>query len=1065
MKKRIMALVLCASLLYGISAGAVEKNVREAGVADNLSENRRFSKKNSIIWDEGGVFAAQVPANIVYSLYKGISYAFVVAENGTLNESFTLELSSDGENFSKKLSVPTEVGSKDGINVYYFNEIGNEENILRINLLDTNVKIRGVYINTDLVDIELRKLVKLTEETVESGFSDRTITDEDLQTYKNTYRKLYTQSKQDVSTYVDAVEADGTWDDVKYVGSAAGDNAETHLLRCTEIAKSVSTEGSSLYLDENTLEKLALACNAMCDMNIKMESWYNNQLTIMKNVGIILLSAGDLLPEKTQAKLKEYMDSRISLSYSQPPSVYTGANLIERQDAIVRYALYLNDTKLLKDALDPIINEMVMVTKINANENPGRVVSINGYSGFSGIQADYSLWFHGPQLYSCGYCLTMFKTIVQFIYDTQGTNIFPVETTKDFIDCIFEHYLWIMRGTTVDFNTIGRTIAMASSSCASGNANSVIAMITKLSTIDGIYRQDELIALNNMINAKDDGSVGSSGAYIITNVSASSAESSDNNSMNMLDDDYDTRWSAEGTEQYAIFDLGQIQNVGVVSVALYSGMTRQTDFEIDLSTDGESWSTVFDGMSSGTTDAPEYYTFFPREAQFVRLRCHGNTKTLWNSITEVEVYESIDVGGEESEYELLREAGGAKIYITRPVDKVARAYVHGNKYFWRSNYMISQQPNLMIALKMSSKKIIANEQISMLNLKGTYKSDGCTMLYRTTQEYDDIFGAWDWKKLPGTTTSLKDFNPPLVQDYRASGSMSEYVGGVTNGKQGAAAMELVRDGISAKKSWFIFDDEMLAMGTDLKNTTNSEMVTTMNQCLLKSDVVVSGGGVEKTLSRGMHKNQKVDWVLQDKIGYLFPEGATVNIENDAKTGDRIDINWSAQYTRPNKTDLVTKDIFSLWVNHSDKAAGEQDGYCYMVIPQVTNTRMNEYMADNPVKILSNTNLLQAAEHRTLGITQSIFWEPGSVTDSDGIEITVERPLLVQVKKSDEKLIVNVSGLTFEAGETVVTINEMLEGEGIRATDGKSEFTVKLPGGEYTGNTVSFEFMRTASVGD
>ncbi|MBQ7900586.1 MAG: hypothetical protein IJ365_01305 [Clostridia bacterium] len=376
--------------------------------------------------------------------------------------------------------------------------------------------------------------------------------------------------------------------------------------------------------------------------------------------------------------------------------------------------------------------------------------------------------------------------------------------------------------------------------------------------------------------------------------------------------------------------------------------------------------------------------------------------------------------------------------------------------------MIAQQPNMMIALKMSSKKIIASEQISMLNLKGTYKSDGCTMLYRTTQEYDDIFGAWDWKKLPGTTTSLKEFNPPLVQDYRASGSMSEYVGGVTNGKQGAAAMELVRDGISAKKSWFIFDDEMLAMGTDLKNTTNADMVTTMNQCLLKSDVVVSSNGNESTLSRGLHKNQKVDWVLQDKIGYLFPEGATVNIENDSKTGDRIDINWSAQYTRPNKTDLVTKDIFSLWVNHSDKTAGEQDGYCYMVIPQVTDSRMNEYMTDNPVKILSNTNVLQAAEHRTLGITQSIFWEAGSVTDSDGIEITVERPLLVQVEKTPEKLIVNVSGLTFEAGETVVTINEMLQGEGIRAADGKSEFTVKLPGGEYTGQTVSFEFMRAAS---
>ena len=85
MKKRIMALVLCASMLSGISAGAVEKNVREAGVADNLSENRRFSEKSSIILSEGGVSAAEIPANIVYSLYKGISYAFIVAENGTLN--------------------------------------------------------------------------------------------------------------------------------------------------------------------------------------------------------------------------------------------------------------------------------------------------------------------------------------------------------------------------------------------------------------------------------------------------------------------------------------------------------------------------------------------------------------------------------------------------------------------------------------------------------------------------------------------------------------------------------------------------------------------------------------------------------------------------------------------------------------------------------------------------------------------------------------------------------------------------------------------------------------------
>ncbi|MFS0725420.1 S-layer homology domain-containing protein [Paenibacillus sp. 1P07SE] len=112
---------------------------------------------------------------------------------------------------------------------------------------------------------------------------------------------------------------------------------------------------------------------------------------------------------------------------------------------------------------------------------------------------------------------------------------------------------------------------------------------------------------------------------------------------NVIDDDYDTRWSASGEGQWMIADLGEIRRIGSASIAFYNGHTRRSIFELDVSRDGETWIRVVEkvdeGNSSGTTSVFERFVFAaPQEARYVRYVGYGNSANAWNSITELRIH-------------------------------------------------------------------------------------------------------------------------------------------------------------------------------------------------------------------------------------------------------------------------------------------------------------------------------------------------------------------------------------------------------------------------------------------
>ena len=106
---------------------------------------------------------------------------------------------------------------------------------------------------------------------------------------------------------------------------------------------------------------------------------------------------------------------------------------------------------------------------------------------------------------------------------------------------------------------------------------------------------------------------------------------------NTLDGNLNTRWSAQGDGQWIAYDLGEQQEISEVAIAWYRGDVRTADFEIEVSSDAERWTTVFTGRSSGRTVELQRYSFNTERARYVRIVGFGNSNNNWNSITEVDI--------------------------------------------------------------------------------------------------------------------------------------------------------------------------------------------------------------------------------------------------------------------------------------------------------------------------------------------------------------------------------------------------------------------------------------------
>ena len=365
----------------------------------------------------------------------------------------------------------------------------------------------------------------------------------------------------------------------------------------------------------------------------------------------------------------------------------------------------------------------------------------------------------------------------------------------------------------------------------------------------------------------------------------------------------------------------------------------------------------------------------------------------------------------------------------------------GNRHFWKSDYMAHSRAGYFTSARMYSTRMFNTDSLLNGENKQTHHiADGAAFVYRTGEEYRDIFPVWDWRRVPGTTCEQRP-EPLVPQEVRRMGK-TDFVGGVSDGLYGMAAMDLQYDALSAKKAWFYFDKEFVCLGAGIACPTGNPVLTSVNQCLLAGNVSVAERAAP--LVPGEHALDGLRWVEHDSVTYAFPPSTPVRVKVGPQTGSWTDI-------APGPAGPVTREVFSLWIAHGKNPDG--GSYEYVVLPDCKGAAAQEEVGR--LEVLSNTPAIQAVRHKGLKLLGAAFRQPAKLAGGRGWELSVDQPCLLLCRQTAEGVQISVSNPRNAPLTVTVTIDRALAGEGCSpAGAGGSAVRFVLPEGNQAGSSVT-----------
>lgn len=155
--------------------------------------------------------------------------------------------------------------------------------------------------------------------------------------------------------------------------------------------------------------------------------------------------------------------------------------------------------------------------------------------------------------------------------------------------------------------------------CNSGTVYSAPVVVTTTTTLHAIACRDGLAP-----SALASAAYSFAAVQINVPKSAVTASSNADKAGNTVDGRLWTRWSASGDGQWIRYDLGSMRTLTEVAVAWYRGSSRQYSFELQGSVDGVTFTTLYNGQSSGTTSKAEPYALGGASLRWLRIVGHGN---------------------------------------------------------------------------------------------------------------------------------------------------------------------------------------------------------------------------------------------------------------------------------------------------------------------------------------------------------------------------------------------------------------------------------------------------------
>ncbi|WP_243075712.1 polysaccharide lyase family 8 super-sandwich domain-containing protein [Microbacterium sp. SS28] len=263
------------------------------------------------------------------------------------------------------------------------------------------------------------------------------------------------------------------------------------------------------------------------------------------------------------------------------------------------------------------------------------------------------------------------------------------------------------------------------------------------------------------------------------------------------------------------------------------------------------------------------------------------------------------------------------------------------------------------SVSMSSSRIGGFESINGENLNGWYTGSGMTSLrLGGGGQFDG--GYWATAnpyRVPGTTEDTM---------RRASAEGSRYASAETfagslatpDRAAGIAAMQYdaYRSNLSADKTWFAFDDEIVCVGVGIRSSamsgygwdglpTRVETVIDNRRALDAATTVVVGG---TAVAAGASVTKTTAWAAisgpGESVGYYFPSATSVTAQDETRSGT-----WAAINRETGTAQTVSARYLTLVTSHGRNPAGA--AYQYVILPGATPAAAEAYSRDPGISTL------------------------------------------------------------------------------------------------------------------
>lgn len=343
------------------------------------------------------------------------------------------------------------------------------------------------------------------------------------------------------------------------------------------------------------------------------------------------------------------------------------------------------------------------------------------------------------------------------------------------------------------------------------------------------------------------------------------------------------------------------------------------------------------------------------------------------------------------------------------------------------------------AISRSSNRISKYEYMSGENLKPWFQGDGANYLYLSGRDQTKSFGvnymaAIDPYRLPGTTVPKEQrltipqmFQGSLFYPAFPAGSeeQNDYVyfpvgtnhfsGSVSLNGFGVAGMQLGDDnayaakqqGIlgsdfiayknaEANKSWFMFGNKIVAVGSDIHDEKQRELTTTIDNRMSGTKETIQATGMEqdgkiKALENGVYEH--LSWIhyqtdeAHTAVGYYFPQEKAIEVKKETRNANLQDIRTVSPSTP------IQENFFTMTYDHGTNPSN--DSYSYVILPNASEAETKQFAQSGDIKILEQSDQKHVVQDTSQNLTGYNFFQAGK---SQGIEVSAPATLIKQQEK-------------------------------------------------------------------